>query len=396
MASTKRSKSLYIDKEAVASLSLASEGILSPVTGLMNSKEAKKVDTSNLYNGKSFPFSLLLAPSGKRNKEVLENTQKGEVLTLVENHKDVGFIEVEEIFEIDPIKRVEKIYGTSDMSHPGVASTLNRLGKYAICGKYEVDFEDVKVSKQKIADAIEKVDAKHVTGIVMAARPINRGHERLIRLALEKTELVVIFLSKPYSEDTISYQMRSEALDYLVKNFLPADRVVVVPFENTYLFAGTNELLLDAIAIQNFGCDRMVIGANHAGLGMFFESHEIKSIFDSFIGINMSIDISSMFVYCNVCKTLVTQKSCPHGMHHHINYNSESLLELLKNGILPPAILMRKEISSIYLSKMFPNRFKNLQKLYADIITNSGIIEEHSEREFYNELMNLYQTTSLT
>jgi sulfate adenylyltransferase len=190
--------------------------------------------------------------------------------------------------------------------------------------------------------------------------------------------------------------VRYEAADYLIKNFLPADRVIVVPFENTYLFAGMNELLLDAIAIQNFGCHRLVIGANHAGLGMFFESHEIKSIFDSFVGINMSVNISSMFVYCNICKTLVTQKSCPHGMHHHVHYNSDSLLELLKNGILPPAIFMRKEISSIYLSRMFPNRFKNLQKLYADMITNSGIIEEHSEREFYNELMNLYQTTSLT
>jgi len=396
MVSTRKNKSIFIDKEAIASLSLAQEGILSPVTGLMNSKDAKKVDASNMYNGKSFPFSFLLAPNGKRNKEVLESLQKGDEVSLVENHKIVGHIEVEEIFEIDPIKRVEKIYGTSDATHPGVASTLARLGKYAISGKYEIEFEDVKASKQKIAEAIAKVEAKHITGIVTAARPINRGHERLIRLALEKTDLVVIFLSKPYSEENVPYGIRYEAVDYLVKNFLPSDRVIVVPFENTYLFAGTNELLLDAIAIQNFGCDRMVIGSNHAGLGMFFESHEIKSIFDSFVGINMSVDISSMFVYCNACKTLVTQKSCPHGMHHHINYNSESLLDLLKNGILPPAILMRKEISSIYLSRMFPNRFKNLQKLYADMITNSGIIEEHSEREFYNELMSLYQTTSLT
>ncbi len=396
MVSTRKNKTIFIDKEAVASLSLAKEGILFPVTGLMNSKDAKKADASNIYNGRSFPFSFLLAPSGKRNAEVLENLKAGETVDLVENQKVIGFLEVEEVFEIDPIKRVEKIYGTSDATHPGVQSTLARLGKYAISGRYEVDFEDVKASKQKIADAIAKVDAKHVTGIVSAARPLNRGHERLIRLALEKTDLVVIFLSKPYSEDNIPYSVRYEALDYLVKNFLPSDRVIVVPFENTYLFAGMNELLLDAIAIQNFGCDRMVIGASHAGLGMFFESHEIKSIFDSFVGINMTIDISSVFVYCNACKTLVTQKTCPHGMHHHITYNSDSLLELLKNGILPPAILMRKEISSIYLSKMFPNRFKNLQKLYADMITNSGIIEEHSEREFYNELMNLYQTTSLT
>ncbi|MDD3466181.1 MAG: sulfate adenylyltransferase [Campylobacterales bacterium] len=395
MASTKRNKSLFIDKEAVASLSLVQEGILRPVEGLMGSADAKKVDDGSLYKGKSFPFSFLLAPSGKRNKDVLESLKKGESINLVENHNIVGHLDVEEVFEIDPMARVEKIYGTRDMSHPGVANTLSRLGKYAISGKYEVDFDDVKKAKAKIDAAKKRIDAKHVAGMVMAARPLNRAHERLIRLTLEKNDLVVIFLSKPYSADELSYAVRYEALEHLVNTYFPADRVVIVPFENTYLFAGRNELLLDAIAIQNFGCDSFVIGANHAGLGMFYESHEIKSIFDSFVGVELKIDISSHFVYCNVCKTLVTQRSCPHGMHHHINFNTESLLELLKTGLLPPAILMRKDVSAIYLSRMFPNRFKNLGKLYNDLTTNSGLIEEHSEREFYNELMSLYQTTSL-
>lgn len=395
MASTKRNKSLFIDKEAVASLSLVKEGILAPVEGLMGSAEARAVDANSLYKGKSFPFSFLLAPSGKRNKDVLEGLQKNETINLVENHNIVGHLTVGEVFEIDQMARVEKIYGTRDMSHPGVTNTISRLGKYAVSGEYEIEFDDVKKAKEKIKEAKKRIDAKHTAGMVMAARPLNRAHERLIRLTLEKNDLVVIFLSKPYSADELSYSVRYEALEHLISTYLPSDRVVVVPFENTYLFAGTNELLLDAIAIQNFGCDSFVIGANHAGLGMFYESHEIKSIFDSFVGIDLKIDISSYFVYCNVCKTLVTQRSCPHGMHHHINFNTESLLQLLKTGLLPPAILMRKDVSAIYLSKMFPNRFKNLGKLYNDLTTNSGLIEEHSEREFYHELMALYQTTSL-
>ncbi len=396
MASTKRNKSLFIDKEAVASLSLVKEGILSPVEGLMGGIEAKNVDETLKYKNRSFPFSFILAPSGKRNADVLKTLKTGESINLVENHKVVGHLDVEEVFEIDPLSRVEKIYDTKDLSHPGVINTINRLGKFAVSGKYEIEFDDVRAAKEKIKEAKERIEARSVAGIVMAARPLNRAHERLIRLTLEKNDLVVIFLSKPYSQDDMPYSLRLEALEYLIKAYLPSDRIVVVPFENTYLFAGTNELLLDAIAIQNFGCDSMVIGANHAGLGMYYESHEIKSIFDSFVGVDLRIEISNFFVYCNVCKTLVTQRSCPHGMHHHINYNAESLLQLLKTGLLPPAILMRKDISAIYLSKMFPSRFKNLGKLYNDLITNSGLIEEHSEKEFYNELMALYQTTSLT
>ena len=63
---------------------------------------------------------------------------------------------------------------------------------------------------------------------------------------------------------------------------------------------------------------------------------------------------------------------------------------------MPPTILMRKEISAVILSKLHPNRFQNLEKLYYDILPTEGLLEEHTENDFYLELMKLYQTTSLT
>ena len=47
------------------------------------------------------------------------------------------------------------------------------------------------------------------------------------------------------------------------------------------------------------------------------------------------------------------------------------------------------------LAKLHPNRFKNIPKLYYDFIPGSGLIEEHSEEDFYVSLMRLYQTSSL-
>lgn len=57
---------------------------------------------------------------------------------------------------------------------------------------------------------------------------------------------------------------------------------------------------------------------------------------------------------------------------------------------------MRKEISAIILSELFPNRFANVEHIYDDIFPNAGLLEDHDEKDFYLELMNLYQTTSLT
>jgi sulfate adenylyltransferase len=112
--------------------------------------------------------------------------------------------------------------------------------------------------------------------------------------------------------------------------------------------------------------------------------------------LGIEIEVVQEYVYCNICKTIVSTKSCPHGSHHHISYHSDSIFELIKTGLLPPPILMRKEISAKILAHLFPNRFKNLEKLFYDIAPSKGLIEEQrGEEQFYISLMKLYQTSSL-
>ncbi len=396
MESLRKNRAIYIDKEAISTLALAKEGLLKPVTSLMNQREANEVDEKGIYKNKTFPFSFILAPSGKKNEEILKSIKPNEILDLICENRKYGEIVAKEVFIIDPLKRVEKIFKTSDITHPGVKETIKRLGKYAICGEYEVDFDEIKKNKAIISKAKKDANASDITALMMAIKPLHRAHERLIRLTLEKTDLVVIFLLKPYKDDVLSYSLRLKTLNYFVKNYLPKNRVVIVPLENTYIFAGNNEVILNSIVAKNFGCSKIVIGQNHAGVGMFYDRNSLKSIFDTIKGINIDIDIAHEFVYCNLCKTLVSISTCPHGQHHHIHYHSNSILELLTEGLLPPAVLVRKEISAIILNHIFPNRFKNFEKLYDDIVPSTGLLEHHNEKDFYIELMNLYQTTSLT
>lgn len=396
MESQRKNRSLFIDKEAISALSLAKEGMLCPVKGLMGEAEAKEVDETKLYKGKTFPFSFLLAPSGRRNEEVLKTAQKGEKIQLVCEGKVYGHIVVDEIFLIDREQRVRNIFGVTDASHPGVQRTLKRLGNYAISGDYEVEFDTVVNAKQKVQEAIKKVDAQEITALMMAAKPLHRAHERMIRLALEESDLVVVFLLKPFVKDDLSYDIRYKTLRFFKDNFLPMDRVVVVPLDNTYIFAGNNEMILDAVVAQNFGCTRMVTGANHVGLGLYYEKNIIHSVFDTLKGIEIQIKLMNEFVYCNICKTIVSLKSCPHGRHHHIVYHSGSIIEILRKGILPPAVLVRKEISAMLLAHLFPKRFKNIDVIYNDMLPMNGLMEEHDEADFYMGLMDMYQTSSLT
>lgn len=388
-------KTLYIDREAVATLAMARDGLLSPVTGLMGKKEADIVDDAGQYNGEIFPFSFLLAPAGKKNKEILKSTKKGEKLTLFCDNEPCGFIIVDEVFPIDRDKRVQKIYGTNNPDHPGVRDTYRRLGEYAVSGNYEVDFTTTQENIQKIDKMIANIDAKNVASIVLSGKPFHRVHERLIRTALVKCDLLIIFLQKPYKHDTLEYDIRLKTLMYFIDNFMPRDRVILVPLENTYIFGGFNELTLNAIVSKNYGANKLIIGQNHAGLGAYWEGKKLLSIVDTLEKIN-KIEIMSEFVYCDKCTTLVSTDACPHGRHHHVKYHNDSIMELFELGIIPPAILMRKEISSIILSSLYPERENKLRRIHQNLSTSSGLIDEFKSEDFYDGLMNLYQTSSLT
>ena len=396
MASSRKNRALYIDQEAVSALTLLKSGMLSPVTALMNEKQSKEVLSSGMFMGKTFPFPLILSPSGKVNETILTSSHQGEILDLICDNILIGELCVDEVYPIDPRERLQQIYGTEDLSHPGVSATHKRLGKYAICGDYTIDLTPVQTIHEMISEAKEQIGAQHTTALFMAANPLHRAHERLIRQSLERTDLIVIFLLKPYNNADLKYDLRYQTLEYFVENYLPTNRVVIVPLESSYIFAGSNEVILDAIVAKNYGCNRLMIGQNHAGIGMYYDHNANKSILDRLIGIDIEVGIASEYVYCNQCKTLVSIQTCPHGHHHHISYHAESILELMQQGLLPPAVLVRKEISSMIVSSLYPNRFKNLAKLYYDIMPVNGLLEEHSEKDFYVELMRLYQTTSLT
>ncbi len=396
MESIRKNRQIQIDKQALATLSYAKEGIFKPVDRLMSREEAIEVDNTGYYKGKPFPFPFILAPGGEKNQEVLKSAKKGEILDLIVDGKKRGHIKVDEIFEVDRKRRIEQIFGNYDPENPATKDFLKRLGKYSICGEYEIDYDGIRNVKETIKKAIKNSNAKHVSAVMLEARPFHRAHERLLRITLEKSDLLVVFLIKPEKSGILSYDVRYQTLKYFVENYLPKNKVVLVPFESTYLFAGYNDAILDCICAHNFGCNRFVIGQNHTGIGMYYDKNEMKSILSKYKSLDIQIEVISRFVYCQECKTLVNTNTCPHGSHKHIKYNSEALLELFKVGILPPAVLMRKDISAYVLSKMIPNRFENISKLYDDIFPNEGLLENHTEEQFYLNLMKLHQTTSLT
>jgi len=389
-------KSLYIDTEALSTLALVKAGLINPVTRLMGQKEAAEVDSVKMYKGVPFPFSFILAPSGKMNHETLSALKQGDVVDLINATKKVGELRVDETFEIDPHQRLINIYGTHDLSHPGVNNTMKRLGKIAVSGEYTVEYPLITDNMNRIKKMINKTGAKHISSMMLAANPLNRAHERLIRQTVSDSDLLIIFLRKPFTSMGLRYDIRYDALTTFIEHFLPKNKVLVVPFENTYIFAGYNELILDALLAKNYGCDQLVIGKNHGGLGLYYDKNRLSSVFDHCKNIDIEIKTVDEYVYCDTCKTLVSPSTCPHGQHHHVHYHSDSIMKLIQSGLIPPSILVRKEVSANILTSLFPDRFDNLQEMHYSLMPGSGLLEQQNEEQFYIKLAKLYQTSSLT
>lgn len=246
----------------------------------------------------------------------------------------------------------------------------------------------------RIKKVASSLAAPKISAFFTCADPIHRVHERLIRHMIDKADFVVIFLTGTNSADALPYELRKKTLRYLLQNFLVAQRAMMIDLGSLAIF--DDKPALQCAIAKNLGINKIIFGQNHANMELFFEGGGVHSVLDEYQKRgDIEILLMPEYVYCEKCKVLVSTKNCPHGAHHHVHYRTQNLKALLRAGILPPAIFMRKEISAMILSELFPARFSDLQKLYDELFPNSGILQSHGESEFYEQLMQLYQTSAL-
>ena len=393
MTSARKNSEISINTEVFGALELIKNKILSDYDSLMDDEQIKEVSKKGYFNGEPMPYSFGFAPFGELNQNIASKLTPGQKVNLSLDGKIVGHINVAKVFKFDENMRAKNIFLANEASND---KELN-LGKYGISGEFELYDESLQISKDALNELIKESGAKKITAVFLTADPFNRAHERLVRMTIDKADLVVVFLIRTREERHIDYEIRKQVLDFFNQNYLPTKKVFVFALKNTTLFSSHANPTLECIAASRLGANKLVIGQNHSGIGMFFDHNEVHTILDIYKNdLNLDVIVLPELVYCNKCKTLVSTKSCPHGQHHQIKYHPDVIKELLFNGIMPPAILVRPEISALILSKLYVNRFKDIQKLCDDLFVNSGLLENKTDRDFYEELMKLYQTSSLT
>jgi sulfate adenylyltransferase len=323
----------------MSDLLLLSMGAYTPLGGFMGKADWLSVCTDmKLEDGTFWPIPITLSVSEKYASTVEIGTE----VALVDDATQIvmGILLVTECYEFDKEFESERIFGTTDVNHPGVAKVkeqkpFNLAGAVKVIdeGWYPIEFGDLYIRPDESRALFNKLGWSKVAAF-QTRNPMHRSHEHLVKISIELTDGVFIHqtLGKLKSGD-IPASVRVEAINEMVEGYFPEGSVVQAGYPIEMRYAGPREALLHAVIRQNFGCSHLIVGRDHAGVGNYYGMFDSQNIFDELWEnalVTQPLKIGITF-YCHKCDGMASAKTCPHDENCRVHISGTLQREMLQN-----------------------------------------------------------------
>ena len=347
---------LAISQRSLNDLEMLASGVFSPLEGFLNNENfTSVVKKGRLKNGLPWTIPIVLGID-ENQKKILGKQEKA----YLEFQSEIyGEITIDDIFEPDKDQWVEGVYGTSDVSHPGVAY-IRSLPPALLGGKIKQfkpiknqNFLEYRFTPTESRKLFEKNQWSRITAF-QTRNPIHRAHEYLLKCALEMSDALFIHpLVGETKSDDIPPDVRMECYITLIDNYFPEDRVQLGVFPAAMNYAGPKEAIFHAICRKNYGCSHFIVGRDHAGVGNFYGTYDAHFIFDKYsqeeIGI-VPLKFEHAF-YCYYCGGMSSEKTCPKPdkKENHVFLSGTKVREMLSKGEIPPQEFTRSEVAKILI-----------------------------------------------
>jgi len=345
-------KFLDLDDQEYCDLKMIGNGAFSPLTGFMNQKDyLKVVNEMRLENGLPWALPVTLATTIQNAVHI----KGGDVINLRCNGEFVGKIEVSDLYSPDKVTECEKVFGTNDWMHPGVAKVMDK-GMVYLGG-------DVTVLKNKMPltgypNRLTPKSTRHAfttngwSKVVafQTRNPMHRAHEYLTKCALEICDGLLIHpLTGATKQGDIPADVRMQCYEALIENYYPNNTVLLSEFPAAMRYAGPREAIHHAICRKNYGCSHFIVGRDHAGVGDYYGTYDAQKIFEEFSPGELGITplYFEHTFYSKTLKGMGSSKTAPGGPETKVFLSGTKVREMLKNGEDLPEEFTRPEVAEV-------------------------------------------------
>ena len=355
--------SITISSQAAGNAVMMGGGYFTPLSGFMTVADAVSVaETMQTTDGLFFPVPVLCLVEdtgaiGDAKRIALRDPN-------MEGNPVLAVMDVESIEPVSDEQMAlmsERVYGTLDMEHPGVAA-FNTQGRMALSGPIQVlhfsyfqdDFPDTFRTAVEIRNEIAERGWKRVVAF-QTRNPMHLAHEELCHMAMERLEcdgLVIHMLLGKLKPGDIPAPVRDAAIRKMVELYFPPNSAMVTGYGFDMLYAGPREAVLHAYFRQNMGATHFIVGRDHAGVGDYYGAFDAQTIFDEVPAGALDIEIfkADHTAYSKKLNKVVMMREAPdHTKDDFVLLSGTKVREMLGNGIAPPPEFSRPEVARILM-----------------------------------------------
>ena len=321
-----------------------SSGAFAPLTGFLNAENFRGVvDTMHLADGSPWTIPIIL------NVPESFEAQPGEEVTLTFQGGVLASLQVDEVYDYDPVYYCQQVFGTINSEHPSVLELMS-VPPRAVGGRVELlnaphfEWTPHELSPAEVRMVVQRRGWSTVAGFHTRNAP-HRAHEYLIRCCLELYDAVlvhpVVGVKKP---GDASLEEILAGYNELIENYLPKERIIFCPISMASRYAGPREAVFTALVRKNYGCTHFVVGRDHTGVGSFYGPYESHEIFRSLDHLGIEPLLLKGPFYCHRCDGISTESTCPHEEAHRVRISGTDVRKMMQVGEYPEPFVMRPSV----------------------------------------------------
>lgn len=270
----------------ICDLELLLNGGFSPLDGFMKQADYDGVvEKMRLASGVLWPMPITLDVP----EEVAEKLEAGGSLVL----RDIegvmlAALEVEDVYRPDRTKEAEKVFGTTNVEHPGVKHLLEATNPVYVGGRLRgiqlplhYDFKERRNTPRELRKRMELNGWSDVVAF-QTRNPMHRAHAELtMRASAEKNAKLLIHpvvgMTKPGDVDHFT---RVRCYEAILGNY-PQGEVDLSLLPLAMRMGGPRECLWHAIIRRNYGANHLIVGRDHAGPGSDSQGNPFYGPYDA-------------------------------------------------------------------------------------------------------------------